>query len=280
VSHAAAPQPAILAPPAGLTQATLTDAAYGNVVALWRACCAVLPGAELHDDANLLWFTTGNAGAPWLNQVLAARFESDLDGAIERALAPFEERGLPMLWSVGPSSSPPDLGAVLARRGLSRVSRMPAMAIDLEALPAASTPPAFRIVAVDSDETLRLWGDTYIRAFEMPDAPGRVLLDAYARMGYVGDSPARHYVGLLDGDPVASSTLIMGAGVAGIWHVGTMPAARRQGIGAAMTLAPLETARALGYRTGTLYASEMGESVYARLGFVEHGRMEQYQWSP
>jgi GNAT superfamily N-acetyltransferase len=114
----------------------------------------------------------------------------------------------------------------------------------------------------------------------MPEAPGRVLLDAYARIGWSGDAPARHYVGLLDGEPVASATLFLGAGVGGVWHVGTMTNARGQGIGAAMTLAPLATARALGYRVGTLYASPMGEGVYRRLGFAEYGRMEQYQWSP
>ncbi|MEX1253784.1 MAG: GNAT family N-acetyltransferase [Dehalococcoidia bacterium] len=274
-------QSAPLAAMAGLTPAALTHAAYGNVVALWGACCAQLPGAELHDDADVLWFTTGNTAAPWLNQVLAARFDDDaLDEQIERALAPFKERRLPMLWSLGPSTRPADLGARLAGRGLSKVSAMPAMAIDLDALGDVAMPPAFEVVLVDSDAAVRTWGDTYIRAFEMPEAPGRVLLDAYARMGFAGDSPARHYVGLLDGEPVASATLFIGGGVAGVWHVGTMTNARRQGIGAAMTLAPLQRARTLGYRVGTLYASEMGESVYRRLGFVEYGRMEQYQWSP
>ena len=265
-----------------LVPAAVAAAMEANSVELWRICCGHLPGAEFHDDEQLTWFVTGRPSAPWLNQVMVARLGSDgLTDAIDGTLAPFRAQRLPMLWSVGPSTRPVDLGAHLERHGLVAEGTMTAMAVRLDALvQQISTPSGFTIEPVENIEMLDKWADAYIRGFEMPEVDGRVLRDAYAHIGFDQSVPFRHYVGLLHGEPVASSTLFVGGGVAGIFHVGTVPTARRQGMGAAMTLAPLRDARTLGYRIGTLYsaASAMGINVYRRLGFRQYGALAQYRW--
>jgi GNAT superfamily N-acetyltransferase len=117
---------------------------------------------------------------------------------------------------------------------------------------------------------------TAVAGFGLPDASESQCYDLFVGLGY--DLPLRNYIGYLHGKPVATAELFLGAGVAGIYWVATVPEARRQGIGAAMTHAALREARELGVRIGILHASELGEEVYRRLGFVEHCRMSHYIW--
>ncbi|HZP81157.1 MAG TPA: GNAT family N-acetyltransferase [Chthonomonadaceae bacterium] len=97
-------------------------------------------------------------------------------------------------------------------------------------------------------------------------------------MGFGAHLPLRNSLASLHGEPVACSTLVLAAGVAGIYCVATVPEARRQGSGGAITAAPLHIARAMGYRIGILQASESGHPVYRRLGFQEFCTLGLYLW--
>ena len=67
--------------------------------------------------------------------------------------------------------------------------------------------------------------------------------------------------------------------MAGIYALATVPEARGQGLGVALTLAPLLEARAMGYRIGVLASSEMALGLYRRVGFREYCEFHIYFWS-
>jgi predicted acetyltransferase len=67
--------------------------------------------------------------------------------------------------------------------------------------------------------------------------------------------------------------------MAGIYNVATLPELRKQGIGTALTVAPLLDARAWGYQIGTLQSTQMGLHLYRRLGFQEYCTFNAYFWS-
>jgi hypothetical protein len=55
-------------------------------------------------------------------------------------------------------------------------------------------------------------------------------------------------------------------------------ASERRGIGALMTVRPLEMARARGYHLGVLQSSQMGYPLYRRLGFEDYCRTAINLW--
>jgi ribosomal protein S18 acetylase RimI-like enzyme len=65
-------------------------------------------------------------------------------------------------------------------------------------------------------------------------------------------------------------------GDCGIYMVGTVPAARRRGIATALSAHAVAEARLRGCTTVSLQATEMAVGVYARVGFRDLGRFEEY----
>ena len=83
----------------------------------------------------------------------------------------------------------------------------------------------------------------------------------------------------LNEEPVSTSSICFGAGVAGISNLAAIPYARQRCIGAPITLKPLVDTSDEGYRVSVLQSSDMGYSVYSKLGFQEHCKIGTYIWA-
>lgn len=183
-----------------------------------------------------------------------------------------------MVWFTGPATRPDNLPAYLKAHGFTG-GDTPCMALDLMAMnDQVQAPPDLAIRQVGDGGELAQWCHTMVCGFPFPEFAEAPFLDLLTHAGFGEQMPLRLYIGWLEGQPVATSMLLLGAGVAGIYCIATIPEARRKGIGTAMTLAPLRDARELGYRLGVLGSSEMGFGVYHRIGFREVCRRGHNVW--
>jgi len=259
-----------------LSAPALVDAIWNNAFGWWRTM-GTSPEAEFYDSPELTWLLTGLPSA-FVNPVLRTRAEPDnTDALIERTLAYFESRDVTKFaWLIGPGTRPANLGVHLAHHGLSYSADPVGMAVDLLVLEEHPNPAGLTIEVVSDSRALEAWAIASILGTGLPETKVAGWFELFAALGF--GLPLRCYLGTLDGEPVSTSQLFLGAGVAGIYVVATVPEARRLGVGTALTLAPLRDARAMGYRIGILHASPMGYGVYRRLGFRETCRMDNYQF--
>ncbi len=261
-----------------LSHSTLATAAKNNLYAFFR-CVGGSSQAEFSEASGLArWHT--QVPHPWFNGVLSTRpAAANEERAVQSALGYFDSRDVSSFtWWLAPRLPVSAWETHLLRRGFRYDNSTPGMAANLGKLkPGSPAPSGLSIRPVEDLPTLQVWARTFITGYELPGTLASVLFDLMASLGL--ELPLRHYLGYLHGEPVTASTLFLGAGVAGIYNVATVPEARGQGLGSLLTLIPLQDAQALGYRAGVLQSSEMGFSVYRRLGFEKVCVIDHFYWS-
>lgn len=263
--------PDVIVRPSDLSGADVMRVVEANWVEFY-AQLGGAPGAELSAGRHLSWMLTGIPDA-FLNVVFRTALPPDGAGeVVDEALAHFRARQIGKLswWAPGDV-----VGRLLVRRGLTFDEGGTGMAADLAAVPESVDAPAgLAIVPVEDAGSLVPWVRVMRVGFETPEHAEPDLVRVFAAT--LSAPRMRTYLALMDGRPVATSQLLLAAGVAGVYNVTCLPDARGQGIGAAVTLAALLEARRQRYRLAILQASDLGAPVYRRLGFAGYGRLNRY----
>ena len=253
--------------------AAVVEALEANQWALFRAV-AERGGAELMDDGEVLWTVTGVPVAPFNGVVRTTVAPGRADDLIDRVAATLDGRGAPWAWYVGPATLPLDLPDRLRARGFRPIDVLPGMAAPTAAI--STVGPQLRYEEVREEPSLEAFGTLLGVAFEMPPAvvePFLHLLD----LATLGDDPVmRNFIALDGGEPVACGSLVLAAGVAGLYNIGVPPDRQGQGIGTAMTAALMAEGAARGAETAVLWSSAAGMECYRRLGFDERCRLTLY----
>ena len=250
--------PGVIADPALLVE---------HNVAEWLRAQAVVPGVELHDDPDITWVV--HPGRVWSNAGVMIRLTRvsapvRLDTLVARYRA--HRRGMG-LW-VSPLATPDTLPALLKARGLRCRKRFPAMLRDLtRARPATRVPPGITIRAVTDVEPFRTTPHPSIGPLTTPLR--RTAFESLRAILRGEPDRCRAFVAWAGKTPVGATLVYLGTVCAGLNDVDVVQGYRRRGIGAALVDHSCRFAAERGATSIVLLATGMGESVYARCGFVE-----------
>jgi ribosomal protein S18 acetylase RimI-like enzyme len=275
----------------------LIDAVSENLHDLFRAMVARLPGSHLKEHQSLARHLSAPTN-PMFKGVRRTRLTPDqAEAAIVETIAWFKEHQASFFfWWTDTNTTPVDLGERLMKHGLVSMEGQakeftpgikstevgaPCMIADLRTMNETAlnqVPAGFTIDEVRSESDLQSFKQVLIAGYDMPDWAADGWIQAAHAIG-IGRTPWQMYLGRLNGEPVATNMLFNGGGVASVYGVATVPAARGQGIGGAITLRPLLDAREQGYRYAVLFASDMGVHTYERIGFrLTSARLNRYLW--
>lgn len=238
---------------------------------------SLLPDSTLLDSERVDGVMT-NIPITFFSGIAATRLD---DGTAEDEVAEiasrFRERQQPFRWWLTPSTRPKALESILQSIGMRHAYDATGMSIDLGSLRDVEAPRGLSIRRLTTAEEMRHWTRVFLPVFSRSDEEGALWIDTYARLGF--DGVWIHFAGFIGDEPAATTSLLMcDDGLAGIYHVATLPPFRGRGIGAAVTMHALQYARTRGATLAVLQSSAMGFSVYRSLGFEAVCELRLYDW--
>jgi len=247
----------------------LFSAMDANLGAFW-SCYGLADGCVLQRNPAVTWFYTGLQFALF-NGVPVINTDG---GGVKQTFESLRERisahPAPALWWISPISKPGNIDSLLTGYGIEPVGEVPAMAMNLADLDdRLDSIPGFTVERVSGADMQALWGRIAAIGNGCNDEVIRNMEKMESSIDDPGYQEQIRYIGYLDGEPVASTALVLDAGVAGIYAVATVPEARKKGIGKYLTVMPLRDAKERGYRVGILQSSSAGYSIYQKIGFKE-----------
>ena len=213
--------------------------AHRNYVGSYRKLAEHLPGGEVRESGSLVAFVTGLRMALFNGCVIIGPVPAD---AVRDALGWVNGHGLPLQVAIVEELLP-GLEEVLGASGLLRTATWPGMILDPVPPPPAPAPA----VSVE------------------PGVRGGLL--NYLPPSMLDDPEVAVFTALLEGRAAGTALAIRTGEVAGVYGVGTLPDARRRGVGTAATWAAIAAGRDWGCAPIVLQATEMGVPMYEGMGF-------------
>jgi ribosomal protein S18 acetylase RimI-like enzyme len=233
-------------------------------------------GAQRLANPGIVGIETG-VDFPLLNGVL----ESDLDDAdlgptVAAVTEHFRDQQLPMLWWHRPTARPADLGDRLLGAGFQAVGSQPVMVCDTGAVPDVPVPAGLTTRRVSDRDDLDVYASVLGRGFGLPPNVVAFFSDLLVTIGLGPDAEVRSFLGLLEGEVVATASVFLHDGVAGIYNISALEHVRGRGIGAHVTAVAMREATKEGIGFLSLQSSEAGYRIYQTLGFREVCRFHMY----
>lgn len=253
---------------------------------------SVIPGEEVLETYEIFrWYCGSNV--LMRNWVLNPKFTpANAHKKVVEQMEYFKDRQVTFLWWNGPSAQPANLGEIMQEAGMIKFnlpSESGDMIMDIRNVHdfknkynAILQKTGIVIHTIQSHDEILDAVDIIIKTNRMSEnfrEPGIKSCEVMLRED-PSVNPLVGYIAELKGTPVAVSSVFYGAGVAGIYNVGTLKKHQHRGIGTAITYAPLFDAYKRGFQLAVLTATIEGFPVYNRIGFKKLHVMDQYFWTP
>jgi len=153
--------------------------------------------------------------------------------------------------------------SMLEGHGLGELTDAPGMIADALAAPARPL-PQIEVRSVCDPATRSAFAHITSIAFEVP---GIICRDVYGAER-AWDNSFRGFVAYVDGMAVATTAIVVAAGVAGVYSVGTLPGYRGRGYAEALMRQALDRVRGeTGVERTALQSTRTGYSLYTRMGY-------------
>jgi len=226
-----------------------------NYFESWRSMAE--PNGFLHEEDGIL-IAAPSPTLPWVNVVFVMKPLREPQAQLARAFALLDERKQPFFVHMREGMDP------ASERGceqLGFVSENPVPGMVLDPIVERPNETALGIRKATDDATLADFVSVSAESFGIPIEEARTTFPTYGR-------PNVHYwIGYCEGKPVACSNMLVLGDIASINIIGTLEADRGRGFGAAITQAAVNGGADAGCKVAVLQASELGQPVYARMGF-------------
>jgi len=233
-----------------------------TLIESWVYLASGSPGAEVRrvEGAAIAAFVH-QPDREFLNNAVLGRRPVDLDATLAEIEATYTRHGLER-FAVWVHESDAATAAALLDHGyrFDSATRTMAMALDAPAGEGPGTEVAPSTVEVAEADPAEFWAVDGLDGL-LPE---------------LDPSGAQFYVARLEGESVAMLMAFDHDGDCGIYMVGTVEAARRRGIATALSAHAVSAARERGCLSASLQATAVAERVYARVGFRDLGRWQEY----
>jgi hypothetical protein len=141
-------------------------------------------------------------------------------------------------------------------------------------LPDVPLPAGVEIRMVDDDAGAAAFADIVSVAYVSLGAPEEANRSHFSGRPSLAGPHLHSAVAYLDGAPVSCAQILLSHGIAGVYWVGSLEAARGRGIAEAVTRHVTNLGFDLGASDVQLQASPMGEPIYRRMGYEDAYRRE------
>lgn len=245
---------------------TITD----NLTEAMRFFGRARHNAEVHDFPGVAVIYCGLDYAAFNAAVMCSPVNgdgSDLEGRIVTPAEHFHARRLRWsYWFCDDYVGKPFLRrarALLEKQGMSPLTEAPGMIADRLAPPSREL-PSLEVKPVCDAGTRGAFAHITSVAF---DVPWSVCREVYVpERAWAGTF--RGFLGYVNGNAVTSTAIVMAAGVAGVYSVGTLPAHRGRGYAEALMRAVLQQVKSeTGCERTVLQSTRSGYHLYLRLGY-------------